>query len=76
MYKRMSIRIVSSLAESLREMAKKRGLSVNSLITEMAWDFVDEWKQREKDRGSTDARAGQADHPAPAALSDDIVIFN
>ena len=44
MYKRMSIRIVYDLALALKEIAKKRGLSINSLISEMAWKFVDDWK--------------------------------
>ena len=46
MYKRMSIRLVPALSEKLNSIAKKRGLSVNSLITEMAWDFVEDWKEK------------------------------
>ncbi len=46
MYKRMSIRIVEDLAKDLNEIAKKRGLSVNSLISEMAWAFVEDWKNK------------------------------
>ena len=45
-YKRMSIRLVTELAEELNRIAKKRGLSVNSLISEMAWDFVEDWKSK------------------------------
>lgn len=45
-YKRVSIRMVAELAENLSVIAKKRGLSVNSLISEIAWDFVDAWKLR------------------------------
>lgn len=48
MYKRMSIRLVSALSEELNLIAKKRGLSLNSLITEMAWDFVEQWKDKYK----------------------------
>ena len=48
MYKRMSIRLVSTLSEELNLIAKKRGLSVNSLIVEMAWDFVEQWKDKYK----------------------------
>ena len=46
MCKRISIRLVHSLSEELKAIAKERGLSVNSLISEMAWDFVEEWKAR------------------------------
>ena len=42
----MSIRIVEDLAKDLNEIAKKRGLSVNSLISEMAWAFVEDWKNK------------------------------
>ena len=48
MHKRMTIRLVDELAESLQESAKKRGLSVNALITEMAWDFVDSWQSQKE----------------------------
>lgn len=44
MYKRLSVRIVSELSVVLNIIAKKRGLSINSLISEMAWDFVEDWK--------------------------------
>lgn len=49
MYKRMSIRIVDNLAEDLNAIAKKRGLSVNSLVSEMAWSFVEDWRNRYDD---------------------------
>lgn len=45
MYKRITIRIVSELSEKLKEIAKERGLSVNALISEMAWNFVEAWKK-------------------------------
>lgn len=45
MYKRISIRLVKTLADDLKRIAKIRGLSVNSLISEMAWDFVNSWKE-------------------------------
>lgn len=45
MYKRLSIRLVNQLSNDLIDIAKKRGLSVNALITEMAWDFVEYWKK-------------------------------
>lgn len=48
MYKRLSIRVVNELAVALNKIAKKRGLSINSLISEMAWDFVEDWKRREE----------------------------
>lgn len=44
MYKRISLRIVAELSEDLKNIAKKRGLSINSLVSEMAWDFVEAWK--------------------------------
>jgi predicted HicB family RNase H-like nuclease len=46
MYKRISIRIVQKLADELLVIAKERGLSVNALISEMAWAFVDDWKKK------------------------------
>lgn len=45
MYKRISIRLIAALADDLKRIARNRGLSVNSLISEMAWDFVDAWKE-------------------------------
>lgn len=46
MFQRISIRLVETLSEELKLIAKKRGLSVNSLISEMAWDFVETWKAK------------------------------
>lgn len=46
MYKRISIRMVSDLSMELNVIAKKRGLSINALISEMAWDFVERWKSK------------------------------
>lgn len=48
MYKRITIRIVNELSEYLNEIAQKRGLSINSLISEMAWDFVEDWKHKRR----------------------------
>ena len=50
MNKRISIRLVPILSEDLKAIAKKRGLSVNSLISEMAWDFVETWKKQYQKR--------------------------
>lgn len=47
MFKRISIRLVNDLASDLYAIAKKRGLSVNALISEMAWDFVESWKKNQ-----------------------------
>ena len=47
MSKRMSIRFVDSLAKDINTIAKKRGLSVNSLVSEIAWGFVEEWKTKQ-----------------------------
>ena len=44
MNKRLTIRLVNELAVYLEEIAKKKGLSINSLISEMAWEFVEDWK--------------------------------
>jgi hypothetical protein len=49
MYKRISVRFVNDLATALIEISKKRGLSVNSLISEMAWAFVEDWKAKQKE---------------------------
>lgn len=45
--KRMSIRLVPELAESIQKISKRRGISVNALITEMAWSFVESMKKKE-----------------------------
>lgn len=44
--KRLTIRLVAALAAKLTEIAKARGISTNALITEMAWAFVNEYRQR------------------------------
>lgn len=49
MYKRISIRLVSELSSDLKAIAQKRGLSINALVSEMAWDFVEEWKKRHQE---------------------------
>lgn len=49
MYKRISIRLVQELSEDLSIIAQKRGLSINSLISEMAWEFVESWKEKYKE---------------------------
>ena len=41
--KRMTIRFVDALANQLFDTAKERGISVNALITEMTWQFVNDW---------------------------------
>lgn len=53
LYKRITIRIVPDLSENLKVIAQKRGLSVNSLISEMAWDFVEDWKIKYENVRST-----------------------
>jgi len=45
MYKRISIRLTNELAEEMKAIAKKRGLSINALVSEMTWDFIQEWKK-------------------------------
>ena len=49
MYKRISIRLVSELSSDLKAIAQKRGLSINALVSEMAWDFVEGWKKRHQE---------------------------
>ena len=45
MYKRLSIRLVPELAERVTALAKKRGLSVNALVTQAAWEFIEDWNR-------------------------------
>lgn len=45
MAKRMTIRLVDELAFAVSSIAKKRGISSNALISEMAWCFVEKWKK-------------------------------
>nr|DAF27466.1 MAG TPA: hypothetical protein [Caudoviricetes sp.]DAM81755.1 MAG TPA: hypothetical protein [Caudoviricetes sp.] len=47
MNKRISIRLVYKLYEKLKFIAKDKGLSLNSLIIEVAWDFVNKWNESE-----------------------------
>lgn len=44
--KRMTIRLVDELNTVILKIAKKRGISVNALIAEMAWEFVEEWREK------------------------------
>lgn len=55
MYKRITLRIISTLADDLNMIAKKRGLSFNSLISEMAWNFVENWKEKYENKKYFDA---------------------
>jgi len=57
-------RLTPAAARWLAERAREQGFSVNTLVQMMVNRAMDEWKEM------------QADGPAPAALSDDIVIFN
>lgn len=45
MAKRMTIRLVDELAFAVSSIAKKRGISSNALISEMAWSFVEKWEK-------------------------------
>jgi|GEM_PF-3426926 hypothetical protein len=47
MYKRLSIRLVPALSERIKIIANERGLSVNALISEMAWNFVEAWEKQQ-----------------------------
>lgn len=46
--KRMTIRLVDNLAKDLTNMSETRGISMNALITEMAWEFVSKWEEKQK----------------------------
>lgn len=46
MYKRITLRIVDTLADNLKTIAKQRGISFNSLVSEMAWEFVENWNTK------------------------------
>lgn len=45
MAKRITIRLVDELATAVKNTAKERGISVNALISEIAWSFVSHWKK-------------------------------
>lgn len=47
---RISLRVVDDLAGSLFQIAKKRGISVNALITEIAWSFCENWLNKQERR--------------------------
>lgn len=44
--KRISIRLVPNLSSEVKRIAKAKGISVNALIAEMAWKFVEEWGKK------------------------------
>lgn len=43
MNKRLSIRLVKQLADKLKEMSVERGTSMNSLISQILWDFIENY---------------------------------
>lgn len=45
---RLTIRLVSNLSKLLKKIAEEKGLSVNALITQMCWQFVEEWEKNKK----------------------------
>lgn len=47
---RITLRLVDDLAGSLFQIARKRGISVNALITEIAWDFCESWLTKQERR--------------------------
>lgn len=49
--KRMTIRFVPQLAEKIKERAEERGISVNALITEIAWKSVEMWQAKSERKG-------------------------
>ncbi len=49
MIKRLSIRLVPKLNEQLKSIALERGSSMNGLISQILWEFIDEYsKSKEK----------------------------
>lgn len=48
MAKRMTIRLVDELASIVSKISRKRGISINALITEMAWEFVEHWETNQE----------------------------
>lgn len=57
MAKRMTIRLVDELANAVTDTAKERGISVNALVSEMAWGFVSHWKKLRQE--SSDEESSQ-----------------
>lgn len=53
MYKRFSIRLVDELAQELVQISKKRGLSINALVSEIAWEFVEAWNVKYERKNDT-----------------------
>lgn len=49
-HKRISVRLVEELAVELISIAQQRGLSVNALISEIAWNFVEKWDWANKQK--------------------------
>lgn len=48
MHKRIALRLVNELSEKIISIAKSRGISINALITEIAWEFVENWEEKNK----------------------------
>lgn len=44
--KRYSIRFPEELAFQLEKTSTKRGLSLNALVTELCWQFVEEFEKK------------------------------
>ena len=45
MIKRLSIRLVPKLNEQLKSIALERGSSMNGLISQILWEFIDEYSK-------------------------------
>lgn len=41
--KRITIRLVDTLGTKLKSMAQEKGISMNALIVQMCWDFINKW---------------------------------
>ena len=40
---RITIRLVDTLGTKLKSMAQEKGISMNALIVQMCWDFINKW---------------------------------
>lgn len=43
--KRLTLRLVTEVASKLESIAKEKGLSVNALVTTMAWEFIESYQK-------------------------------
>lgn len=50
LYKRLSIRLSPKLNENLKKLALERGSSMNGIISQILWEFIEKYYTESKDK--------------------------